>query len=1035
MKKLVGTLLLVLFGFGQIFPTSGDGAFAQSNTGNSAASGQNNGGKIAFSRSNSGLIDNFIGRMTLFRGAPAIGTENGLSIFSGERFENWRRGDAGFPDAPVRGMAVFGERLWVGTYGKGLGRLDDGTWKRFTSSDSGLADDFVTAVVSTGNRLFVGTREGLSVFDGLLWKNIRLDPDRVLNVTCLALDRQAVLVGTTLGAYRLDENLQPIVLDLGLGFPPWIHALDAAGGTIYVAYDGGILALTADGRRLNWNENQFPSGKVFDLIGFEGGALIATGRGAAKLNFDGGVSILDLAGFKALAGMPSTALLRGGGEWWIGYSGGGLLRLSDLSGFIAWSAGGTGVAGNQTQTSATGFVQVPSRSMEGDNTRSKNDSAKVSNVPTISNFSNNSGASTVSGVSTVSDVSTISGGPSPTGQRDFPPSRQRDLASPQGDFVRPASESQLPINAAAPFTLPGRIRAVLEVGDLFWASTLDGLYRLRSGEAPKRFGPAMPCQALARGSGNSVWTVFETGECYRINGETATPVNIQGLPPSPLSIAVLDNWLIIGSDLGLFVGTMSNGKMEPISTLKNRRVSAIALEQSIVWLGCEDGLYKYQPGNIIAERVSDISEAITSVQVIDGNLWTGDRNGGVMQFVQGRMTDRREGVISGRVSAIIRGDGTDLIVAGENGLSFMNPGNAEIRRTTGTANGGQTLFRRGNRPWIARGSRGEPVDDTVTRAAEPVSSEITGQTGVNRNLDSAVVSRPGFSETNQRNPNIPPIENNARIVSGSQFPTVSNSPSQSSANPSVSSQGGTSPASQPSLSRISSANFGFNASSKASSNSSSSLSSNASSNIPSPVSSNTFSNSPSSANAGSSLTSSGGSTPSTTINANSGAGSRAQAGDGTVSSSGGFRISQVQVFPAPETEGKVSPPSDAGPIPMPPTGSSLEQRNGTVGIETNAGNDSRLPSWTKLQRPAKPKNLGFYKDIIPMMVKSCMSCHTSGTGKYFPLHDPASVISYFRKGGLDRFLQFLEPGNGMYGSVRPEDVQILKIWVGEGAKE
>lgn len=70
-----------------------------------------------------------------------------------------------------------------------------------------------------------------------------------------------------------------------------------------------------------------------------------------------------------------------------------------------------------------------------------------------------------------------------------------------------------------------------------------------------------------------------------------------------------------------------------------------------------------------------------------------------------------------------------------------------------------------------------------------------------------------------------------------------------------------------------------------------------------------------------------------------------------------------------------------------------------------------------------------------MVVKKCLACHTSGSGKYFPLNDPRMVVGYFRKAGMGRYEQFAAEGGGMFGVVDPADTELLQIWVGEGCKE
>lgn len=156
-------------------------------------------GITRFTRTNSGLIDNFVNQVADFNGVLAVCTQNGVTLIHADRFENWKRGENGFPDASVQAATVFGGRLWVGTQGRGVARLDDGRWKVFSKADSSLLDDFVTALQPLGNRLFIGAREGLCTFDGLLCEPVRFPGNAAPRVTCLARDGGGILAGTGAG--------------------------------------------------------------------------------------------------------------------------------------------------------------------------------------------------------------------------------------------------------------------------------------------------------------------------------------------------------------------------------------------------------------------------------------------------------------------------------------------------------------------------------------------------------------------------------------------------------------------------------------------------------------------------------------------------------------------------------------------------------------------------------------------------------------------------------------------------------------------
>lgn len=131
-------------------------------------------------------------------------------------------------------------------------------------------------------------------------------------------------------------------------------------------------------------------------------------------------------------------------------------------------------------------------------------------------------------------------------------------------------------------------------------------------------------------------------------------------------------------------------------------------------------------------------------------------------------------------------------------------------------------------------------------------------------------------------------------------------------------------------------------------------------------------------------------------------------------------ISNVRVFPLPE--GAQTAPMRVADTP--------EKTSGTG----TAASRKEPAWWTKVKKPARPQPT-YFKDILPVMVKECLPCHTDGAGRYFPLNDPQTVIRYFKQGGLARFEQFLEQGGGMAGKVTPQIAKQIHIWVVDGCRE
>lgn len=133
-------------------------------------------------------------------------------------------------------------------------------------------------------------------------------------------------------------------------------------------------------------------------------------------------------------------------------------------------------------------------------------------------------------------------------------------------------------------------------------------------------------------------------------------------------------------------------------------------------------------------------------------------------------------------------------------------------------------------------------------------------------------------------------------------------------------------------------------------------------------------------------------------------------------------ISNVRIFPPPEGETARADPA--------PVSDSSQQ----TPASEEAGKPKDPSWWTKVKKPARPQP-AYFKDILPVMVRECIPCHTDGIGRYFPLNDPQTVIRYFKQGGLPRFEQFLEEGGGMAGKVAPQTAKIIHIWVVDGCRE
>ena len=109
----------------------------------------------------------------------------------------------GPPSNDISALAVAGKRLYVGTFDHGLATFEQGAWRTIESPE---LDARINAILVDGDRLWVGTAEGLTILSGPGFRDAsRLTRrDGLASRSVLALaktrDGKGVLVGTSQGA-------------------------------------------------------------------------------------------------------------------------------------------------------------------------------------------------------------------------------------------------------------------------------------------------------------------------------------------------------------------------------------------------------------------------------------------------------------------------------------------------------------------------------------------------------------------------------------------------------------------------------------------------------------------------------------------------------------------------------------------------------------------------------------------------------------------------------------------------------------------
>ena len=153
-----------------------------------------------------GLVNNHVYTMTADGAQLYLGTLGGISRVNKMQVTgSWTQMDSGLKRNWVNALMSIDNKLFVGTYGSGVQvRTENGEWLDFPSLPEDLEVN-PNAFYFNGTHLFCGTLDrGFFVYDtrNASWKNMtRALPS--LNVTAFASDRDFVFVGTDRGLLQI----------------------------------------------------------------------------------------------------------------------------------------------------------------------------------------------------------------------------------------------------------------------------------------------------------------------------------------------------------------------------------------------------------------------------------------------------------------------------------------------------------------------------------------------------------------------------------------------------------------------------------------------------------------------------------------------------------------------------------------------------------------------------------------------------------------------------------------------------------------
>lgn len=142
-----------------------------------------------------------------------VGTLGGLSVYDGNTWKSYTPENSGLVDSPDAMTVDSNGRIWIGHYGSGVSVFDGTTFTNYGLEDIGMPDGHAIETIAPDlqDRIWVGTSSGgVHVFDGNTWETIvkEKSPPNTWdgqNINDLAIDHRGwVWIGTEEGLSVFD---------------------------------------------------------------------------------------------------------------------------------------------------------------------------------------------------------------------------------------------------------------------------------------------------------------------------------------------------------------------------------------------------------------------------------------------------------------------------------------------------------------------------------------------------------------------------------------------------------------------------------------------------------------------------------------------------------------------------------------------------------------------------------------------------------------------------------------------------------------
>ncbi len=277
-----------------------------------------------------------------------VGTNYGLLTFNlmTERYETV------YPELArlkaIRSLALFKDCLWIGTRDDGLFCFDLNDRELRRMAPEGASETAIFALLPAGDRLFVGSYEGLSYYDAASRRRvgIRFAGQERLTVNSLLWDswNQVIWVGTETALYRYEIDTGTIDKVSQLGQNSIKSLANDNLGNLLAGTDDGLFVYSPESgtvshiRHDSGNGQSLANNVLWDIVCDRSrNVWVATDRGVSVTRIDGTSRFLHLSEIvHSVDGNTFTCLdMDSKGDWWLGGEN-GLIRIAGDSPRVDW---------------------------------------------------------------------------------------------------------------------------------------------------------------------------------------------------------------------------------------------------------------------------------------------------------------------------------------------------------------------------------------------------------------------------------------------------------------------------------------------------------------------------------------------------------------------------------------------------------------------------------------------------------------------------------------------------------------------------